>query len=188
MSGLTITYLIDTQTLKDNSPILQNVDDKFLSQGIRLAQDLYIRKKLGTKLFDKIVDLVGNGTINNTQYYSELYYKYILLCLIASSVYYSINDLYMRFNNKTISIATGPNEQAIDLDTIKYFLSYYKGIAENYANDLTKYLIQESSNFPEYTDNTEFKDLQPDLSQFTNTGGLFFKRTNYLSDDLRTTL
>lgn len=188
MSGLTITYLIDTQTLKDNSPILQNVDDKFLAQGIRLAQDLYLRKKLGTKLFNKIVELVGSGTINNNEDYARLYYQYILLFLIAGSVYYSINDLFFRFTNRTISINSNPDGTPVDIENIKYLLSYYKGIAENYAQDLTKYLIENSNVYPEYLDNTDFSDIQPDYSAFTNSSGLFFKKSYYNSDDLSKTL
>ena len=42
---------IEVKYLKDNSPILQYVNDDELSVYIRPAQDIYIQKALGTKLY-----------------------------------------------------------------------------------------------------------------------------------------
>lgn len=55
---MTNVFLLGEETIKNYSPLLQNVDGKFISTGIRLAQDTYIESTLGTDLYVKLQDLI----------------------------------------------------------------------------------------------------------------------------------
>jgi hypothetical protein len=67
--------LISEQKLKDNTPINENVDSSELRFCILQAQNIQIQESLGTNLYEKLLQIVDNGTISDP---SNLNYKLLL--------------------------------------------------------------------------------------------------------------
>jgi hypothetical protein len=47
--------LISVDTIKERTPIHDNVDEKLIYPEIKLAQDMFIHPILGTALYDKLI-------------------------------------------------------------------------------------------------------------------------------------
>ena len=56
---------ISEAKLKDSTALNLNIDTDLLLPYVRQAQKLYVESKLGTKLTDKIKNLIKTGTIGN---------------------------------------------------------------------------------------------------------------------------
>ena len=65
---------ISEEKLKDSTAISLNVDVQLLLPFVKQAQKLYVETKLGTKLNDKLKDLIVAGTVNavGNEYYATL--------------------------------------------------------------------------------------------------------------------
>ena len=62
---MSYVLFISQQKLAESTAINLNVDTELLLPYVRQAQKLYVEPKLGTKLTQKIKDLITAGTIND---------------------------------------------------------------------------------------------------------------------------
>jgi hypothetical protein len=69
--------LISEATLKKNSVINNNVDGMYILPAIEYAQDAGLQPLLGTKLYNKLMDLVADGSIQTETDYKVLLDEYI---------------------------------------------------------------------------------------------------------------
>ena len=74
--------LVSEQTLKKNSVVNNNVDGMYLLPAIEFAQDSGLQPIIGTKLYNKLMDLVEDGTIENNDDYKYLLDEYVTPYLI----------------------------------------------------------------------------------------------------------
>ena len=65
-------FLISEKTLKENSVINNNVDGMYILPAIEFAQDAGLQPLLGTVLYEKLMDLVADGSIVNAPDYKLL--------------------------------------------------------------------------------------------------------------------
>ena len=96
--------LISEQKLKDSTAIAQNLDTEILLPYVRQAQKLYVESKLGTKLTDKLKDLVKNGTLGNVgnENYKTLVDDYIGDMLPNWAFYHAVPFLRFKVENGNI--------------------------------------------------------------------------------------
>ena len=71
---------ITVKYLKDNSPILQYVNEDELQVYIRPAQDVYIQKALGTKFYYSLMDKISTTSLNANEI--DLITQYIQPALV----------------------------------------------------------------------------------------------------------
>lgn len=55
-------FLISAKTLKENSIVNNNVDEMYLLPAIEYAQDAGLQPIIGTKLYNKLMDMVADGS------------------------------------------------------------------------------------------------------------------------------
>ena len=182
--ALEITYLIDDSTLKQLNPLQQNVDPKLLQASIRRAQELFIQPLLGTILYKKMLDLVGNNTIDNAgnEKYATLYYDYIILTLSEYSAALFQQDLLIRTTNSNIGALTTNQQASISLKELQLLIDRQMNFAANYADALSRFLLENYNDYPELSQNNRIDTINPIINPIAAQSSIVFRRrTKYRS-------
>jgi hypothetical protein len=168
------TLLVSEAKLKRFTDINNNLDPDLIRSTIREAQIIHLTRLLGTKLYDKIVEDVANGTISGN--YKSLLDDYIQDTLIYFSYYESLETIYLRpRNNGLLQPQGGDNALAVDMQMYDKKRTSVKNKAEYFAERLVSYLCFNNNLFPEYGTETN-DDIYPDSSvQFKSP--IVFRKT-----------
>lgn len=157
MASEATTIFIDTQYLRENSIINDNVDAKVLQPIIRMAQSKYIQQTIGTSLYNKMIALVIAAKpslptpVPVTGNYKILLEDYIIPTLVQYAVYESVPFMNFKFRNKSISKQSSDNATPADLTELYYIRDNVLSTAQFYAERMSTYLNQNTTLFPEYT-------------------------------------
>lgn len=154
---MTDTLLLSWTKLKQYSDINDSVDPDLLKNNIRLAQDIELQRIIGTLLYDKLIDLVKNGTIDDSgnAVYKTLLNDYVQNMLLYAAYYETLESIYIRPRNNGLLTPQG-GENSINVDRQVYDMKRQsvRNKMEFYADKLTRYLAEEESSYPELTQNT----------------------------------
>lgn len=158
-----VLFISETK-LKDQTAINEQVDSRELRTAILNAMDINVQNTLGTKLYEKIQDLIENGQINNSQYadYKELLNDYIQPLTVSYSYWYALDNFFVKF--MAAGLVQNRNEQGlpIDIKTLQYLKSNAKDTAEWYDNIIRRHLCANQNLYPEYTIDNGNGDLPPE--------------------------
>lgn len=156
---------ITTQDIKRYSVLSGSVDpDKFIYM-VEIAQDTEVQNYLGTKLLEKIQNLILAGTINLP---ANVAYKTLLETYIKPMTIYWALVCYMPFAAYTVANGgvykhTSESSITVDKDEVDYLVEKYRDIAQFYTNNFISFMIYNQSTYPEYNNNTE-DDIYPDTA------------------------
>ena len=156
---------ITSKDIKRYSILSGNVDpDKFIYM-IEIAQDTEIQNFLGTKLLEKLQDLILAGTIDLA---ANAAYKTLLETYVKPMTIYWALVCYMPFAAYQVGakgIFKGQSENALTVDKneVDYLVERYRDIAQFYTNNFTDFMIYNQTTYPEYNSNSE-DDIYPDTS------------------------
>ena len=144
---------ISEQKLKDNTPITDNVDSSELRFAIQQAQAIQLQESLGTNLYEYLLQVVDDNTINTDPAlyrYKALLDNFIQPTLIAWSYYLALDNFWVKFIN--IGLVQNRSEQGspVDLKTLQYLKSNAKNQAEFQDNLLRRHLLFRSGWYPQY--------------------------------------
>ncbi len=174
--------LISEQYLKDKSIINSNTDYDLLVPVIVIAQDLKIRPLLGSDLYTLILTEAGStlSAVNKT-----LLDSYILPTLLWYIAAESPIVLKFRFMNKGIMEKSNENSQQISTDDLKFLENRYSNVAENYGNEMIKYIMANPTLYPTYFTSYGIGKTPSEKSAF-NAGGLYLDDygSNYPQNDM----
>jgi hypothetical protein len=134
--------------LKDNSPVLQYVNDDELQVYIRPAQDIYIQKALGSKLYYSLMEKISNQTLSNNDI--DLISKYIQPALVWWATHEFALYANYKFTNKAISKQNSDNSNPSELNEVNYLTTSLRQKAQYFTDRLTKHLMGNTTTFPEY--------------------------------------
>jgi hypothetical protein len=146
-------YLISETSFKDYTIASQNIDTKFLGSIIKMIQDRYIHPICGSALYNKILDIIEDGTIKTNpanadyktlvdEYLTDVLFNYVLSEIPMS--------LQFKYVNKGVLKRTSENSQQPDFSELTSVMAFYKGYGEWYAERAINYLIANPTLFPEY--------------------------------------
>jgi hypothetical protein len=139
---------ITVKYLKDNSPILQYCNEDELQVFIKPAQDVYLQKILGTKLYYSLMDKISTTTLNVDEI--DLITTYIQPTVVwYTTMEFALYANY-KFTNKSISKQNSDNSNPSDLNEVNYLSSSLRQKAQYFADRLTKHLMGMTTTFPEY--------------------------------------
>ena len=156
------TLLISEAKLKRFTDINNVLDVDLISSVIREAQIVHITRLLGSKLYDKIISDVDNGTLTGN--YQSLVDDYIQDSLLYWSYYESLETIYLRPRNAGLVVPQGgDNNAAADIALYDKKRTSVKNKAEYFSERLVDYLCFNESLFPEYNQNVN-DDIFPDTS------------------------
>lgn len=163
--------LISEKTLKSQSLINDNVGSEFILPSIQTAQDIGLQPLIGTYLYDKLRELVGNGTISNDENAS---YKTLLDTYITPYLAYKVmSDIQipLAYKMRNAGIIQTNNEYQTNsiMKDVQQLSTFYDQKATFYANRLSDYLLANSGSYPEYMNWRDYADMPSNKNAY-NTG------------------
>jgi hypothetical protein len=156
---------ITTKDIKRYSVLSGNVDpDKFIYM-VEIAQDTEVQNYLGTKLLEKLQDLILAGTINDP---ANAAYKTLLETYVKPMTIYWALVCYMPFAAYTVANGgvykhTSESSVTVDKDEVDYLVEKYRDIAQFYTNNFIDFMVYNQTTYPEYNANTQ-DDIYPDTA------------------------
>lgn len=156
------TLLLSEAKLKRFTDINNVLDTDLISSIIRESQIIHITRLLGSKLYDKIISDVDNGTLAGN--YKSLVDDYIQDALLYWSYYEALEAIYLRPRNAGLVVPQGgENNAAADITLYDKKRQSTKNKSEYFSERLVDYLAFNESLFPEYNTNVN-DDIFPDTS------------------------
>ena len=156
---------ITTKDIKRYSVLSGSVDpDKFIYM-VEIAQDTEVQNYLGTKLLEKIQDLILAGTINDP---ANASYKTLLETYVKPMTIYWALVCYMPFAAYTVANGgvykhTSESSITVDKEEVDYLVEKYRDIAQFYTNNFIDFMVYNQNTYPEYNANTQ-DDIYPDTA------------------------
>ena len=145
---MTDTLLLSWTKLKQYSDINDSVDPELLKNNIRTAQDIELQRIIGTLLYNKLLDLVSSGEIDDAgnAVYKTLLDDYIQNMLLYASYYETLESIFIRPRNNGLLTPQG-GENSINVDRQVYDMKRQsvRNKMEFYADKLTRYIAEEES-------------------------------------------
>jgi len=160
---------ISSEKLKDSTAINLNVDPNLLLPYLRQAQKLYVEPKLGTKLTQKLKDLITAGTIGDVANaaYKTLLDDYIGDMLPNWAFYHAVPFLRFKIENGNIYSKTSETGNALSTEESQSLREEVSNTAQYYTERLIEYITNNTSLFPEYNQNSG-SDVNPDRNAYYN--------------------
>lgn len=149
---------IDTDTLKANTSFGGNIDDDKLTQWVYITQDIKIQDKLGTKLYDRLIEGVTNGDLNTDEKY--ILDKYITNMLIHYSAAEALPFLGFNIANGGIYKHQSEQSENADKTEIEYLVNKHQRLADYYTDRFEDYMCYNGTKYPEWTSNSN-EDVRP---------------------------
>ena len=149
---------VNEDKLKSSTAINYNVDTAFLLPFLKIAQDKHLQIILGTKLYDKLQTEIAAGTLTNP--YKTLVDDYIQDAIIHYALVEALPFISFQIKNGSITQKNSENGTAATRQDVDYLVQKERDSAEFYGQRIVEYLCNDSSSFPEYSQNTG-ADLNP---------------------------
>lgn len=154
-------FLISENTLKSETIINDNVGAEFIGPAIEAAQDIYLQQLIGTELIDKLYGLIADGTIKNEEYEK---YKILLEDYITNYLKYKVLSeitipLAYKYRNSGIAQISNDNTVSVTMRDAGMLQNHYELRATFYADRLSKYLIANCNEYPEYRSTRDCSDI-----------------------------
>lgn len=162
-------FLISEATMKKNSVVNNNVDGMYLLPAIDFAQDAGLQPIIGTKLYNKLMDLVEDGSIIQATDYKYLLDEYITPYLVNKVTADIQIPLSFKLRNQGVVQQTDANTYVPSMKDIQYVIQNYENKANFYSNRLSDYLRANRSKYPEYCSVDSCADM-PSNKDAYNTG------------------
>ena len=183
MNNLNIK-LVSENYIKENTTILENVENTFIKNNILLVQDMYLQDVLGSRLYDDIISQFedykvdyDSGVTGITfsdyvdQKYLTLVKNYIQPMLKFYVLYSSVYDIYSKFTNKSIVTQNSENSNVVSEKYIEILKSDFLNKAEFYAKRLSDYLLDNTTTYDLYlTGGSLNSDILPETQQYKMNG------------------
>jgi len=160
---------ISEEKLKDSTAINLNVSTDLLLPYVRQAQKLYVEPKLGTKLTQKLKDLITAGTIGDVSNaaYKTLLDDYIGDMLPNWAFYHAVPFLRFKIENGNIYSKTSETGNALSTEESQSLREEVSNTAQYYTERMIDYICNNTSSFPEYNQNSG-SDVNPDRNAYYN--------------------
>ena len=161
----TALFISRTDLVK-NTILSGNVDtDKFI-QFIKISQEIHIQNYLGSKLYNKISADVIAGTLAGD--YLTLVTDYIQPMLIHFAMTDYLPFAAYQVSNGGVFKHNSENSQTASKDEVDYLVQKERSFAEYYTRRFVDFICNDSSKFPEYSNNTD-ADVYPEKKvQYSN--------------------
>lgn len=163
-----IVYMINAEDLKKRTTINANVDNSLLFNAIREAQDIYIQGTLGTRLYDKLIDLIRLNTIGNPENakYKRLLDEHVMYPLIYWSWCNAIPYIRFKIYNTSVAGQSTDTTAPATTDEVKELSQPIKDKAEFYTQRLADHLKVHHADYPEYCDNLHCDEMKPNRQPY----------------------
>lgn len=158
--------MISEQTLKNNSPITENVDTSELRFSIQMAQNIFVLETLGQNLYNKMLELIQTNDIelSGNTHYKVLLKQYITPMLTQYAYYLALDNFFIKFVNIGLQQFRSEQSNPITIKELTYLKNNAKDNAQFLDNLMRRYLVFNTWMFPEYTQVNSPADLLPEFT------------------------
>lgn len=164
---------ITEEKLKSFTGITDNVDPVLLYPFVLQAQDFAIQQTCGTKLYNKMKDLVVDKVVNGTPLpanYKTLLDDYIAPVVVHYAYYYALPQIKFRTTGKGVISGTSEVGATITLEELQYLRNSIWDSAKFYNERLRDFLVAYQENYPEYQSYTNKDGMHPNRGTSFYTG------------------
>ncbi len=155
--------------LKNNLPVIDYVEDTDLKKFIKIAMDVHMKRVMGYNLFTDIQSKCDPNTLNADETF--LMNTYIQPATMWCFLYEYTLFSHYKYTNKGITKQNSDNSVSADLGEVNYMMNRAKIEAQNYKDELSKYLIVNSALFPAfYAGPTDLSKNPPTFLNSSITG------------------
>ena len=161
---MSYALLITTQDIPKFTALNGNTDvDKFVQFAL-IAQDIHIQNYTGTNLLDKILADITAGTLAGD--YLNLVNNHLKKMLIHFAMVEYLPFAAYTIANKGVYKHGTENGETVEKNEVDYLVEKERQIAQHYTDRFIDYMCNNSSLFPEYSNNTS-DDMNPDKNAFS---------------------
>lgn len=173
-----MTLLIQPDGIKALGLMDRNLDESDVKPVIKFVQDDSIQNLIGTRLLQKLLDLVSSGEICNegNECYKELldgYLKWILAWNVMAECHVTF---YTKLRNAGVVTVRDNYIQPVSYQDMKKIAADYHDKADSYKVKLQRYLSCECSCFPELRGVEAWWEKRPDKVNGTHSPIFFPKK------------
>lgn len=159
--------LISTEDVKRFTISNGNLDADDFIEYIKISQDITIQNYLGSKLYEKLQELILSDDINENGFTD---YKYLLTTYIKPMLVHWAMVYYLPFsaytlNNKGLFKHTSENATNVDKVEVDFLVEKERDIAESYTQRFIDFMSFNQTTYPEYYSNSN-SDVNPDTDNF----------------------
>ena len=140
-------FLITSEELKSSGAVNQNLEDIYVEEAIKEAQDVYLREIIGDNLYNTLQNHTPQAEPDIYDELIEDYVKYYLKYKTLSIVCFIVN---FKIRNIGVTQQFSNEVNTATMEDTKSVMNYYNQQADFYANRLTKLLQNNKGNIPEY--------------------------------------
>lgn len=156
--------LTDTEYLLNNCMIDRNVDPKLLNQSLIDAQEIHIQQVLGNALYNKVMKMLNDQNITGA--YQILNDDYIGRAQAYWAWYLVTPFLNYKFTNKSVSEQRSDQSEPTSMSNIITLRDEIRDRAEYYTKRIRQFIVNNESELPEYTMNTDIDAILPDADPY----------------------
>lgn len=153
-----LVYYLSVNTLKENSTLDKNIEDKVLQRSIIDAQDIDIQNILGTDLYESINTKIKTSSLTGN--YKTLMDNYIQPCLLKFTIFRALLHVWIKLRNSSAVNIENDEMKSVEEAKFNRLRREASDDAEYYSNRLKDYLYYNSTLYPEYNTNTD-DDVDP---------------------------
>jgi len=159
--------LISTEDVKKFTIVNGNLDADDFIEYIKISQDITIQNYLGSKLYNKLQELILNGNINQAGNiaYKNLLTTYVKPMLIHWAMVYYLPFAAYTLSNKGLFKHTSENATNVDKAEVDFLVEKERDIAESYTQRFIDFMCFNQTTYPEYFGNNN-DDVNPDKKNF----------------------
>ena len=150
-------HLLSVDNFLEKAVISEDVNALTVKKTLQIAQSIKMQSLLGTKLYNKVLELVSNNTINDigNVNYKNLLEDYIIPVIKFEGYYKLLLHLHAQVTDKGAQNRNGEFSISVDMSGLKLLRAEAKNDSEFYANLLVLFLCDNSEDYIEYCDTTE---------------------------------
>jgi hypothetical protein len=159
--------LISTEDIKRFTISNGNLDADDFIEYIKISQDITIQNYLGSKLYQKLQELILSDDINASGFtdYKYLLTTYIKPMLVHWAMVYYLPFAAYTLNNKGLFKHTSENATNVEKAEVDFLVEKERDIAESYTQRFIDFMSFNTSTYPEYNSNSN-SDVNPDTDNF----------------------
>jgi len=139
---------LSPDSVKEQSALNINIDNKDLEVHILKTQDLCIQPLIGTQLFERIREDIINNTL--VEPYSGLVDNYLNDVLVNESIRRALPFIFYSINRKGINTFSDEYSESVQHSELNHLQNIFKSDSEFYQQRTVDYLYHHSEKFPEF--------------------------------------
>ena len=157
--------LISEDFIKSTTNISDNLAGDYLLPAIKLAQDIELEQTIGTRLLEKIQELIYNNDISNqeNEMYKLLLDNYIQPYLAYCTIQHIVPTVAYKLVNQGIVRTDDEKSYNVTSNEVDKVTDYYSHLSNTYKKRLQLFLIANYNEFPELLNWKSISDIRANL-------------------------